>query len=271
MRMGFLWTISEASTCVSIQASSSLQDLSYIINDTFLRGWNHILSSLTKWSHLVASSYVLTSVAPKLRVVWPSHRQLLAYILQRGVLSKHLRIFQTMILAKQYGHERWISSVCHWSQTCLYLRSLQIPLQQLLYSNFKPISTYTTMPWRATNMTPCHPYLRSNHPWGSNGRLWQLLRQIKVGPVASPASWIGTFGNLNYPWDCFSHFELQSHGGLLQKWLFHFQVGWFLGFQWWIFRAVNYMFYASERIWSGITRVHHCNSARYIFVSISYW
>lgn len=203
MRMGFLWTISEASTCVSIQASSSLQDLSYIINDTFLRGWNHILSSLTKWSHLVASSYVLTSVAPKLRVVWPSHRQLLAYILQRGVLSKHLRIFQTMILAKQYGHERWISSVCHWSQTCLYLRSLQIPLQQLLYSNFKPISTYTTMPWRATNMTPCHPYLRSNHPWGSNGRLWQLLRQIKVGPVASPASWIGTFGNLNYPWDFF--------------------------------------------------------------------
>ena len=106
---------------------------------------------------------------------------------------------------------------------------------------------------------PCHPYLHSNHPWGSNGRLWQLLRRI-------PASWIGTFGNLNYPWDCFSHFELQSHVRFASKMTFPFS-SWviFVGSNGEFSGAVNYMFYASERIWSGITRVHHCISARYLY------
>ena len=138
----------------------------------------------------------------KLRVGWPNHGQLLAYILQRGVLSKHLRIFQTMILAKQYCHERWNSSVCHWSQTCLYLRFLQLPNYSSSYIQISNLS-YLYIHYNALackQHDPMSPHISVPTILGTpNGRLWQLLRPIKVGPVASPASWIEHWGISTIP------------------------------------------------------------------------
>lgn len=253
MRVGFIG----ASICVSIQASSSVQDLSYIINDTFLRGWKITSSpSLTKWSHLVASSYFLTSVAPKLRVGWPNHGQLLAYILQRGVLSKHLRIFQTMILAKQYCHERV-------KQQCLSLIS-DLSLSQISSTSFTaapifkfqtyPISTYTTMPWRASNMTPCHPISPFQPSLGpQTAGFGSSLDQSKWGPLLPQHRGLN-IGESQLSLGNFPHFELQTSWRFASnRWLFHVQVGVIFRFP-----MVNFQGCKSHVlcIWANLIRHH---------------
>lgn len=156
-----------------------------------------------------------------------------------------------MILAKQYCHERWNSSVCHWFQNCLYLRFLQ-PLQQLLYSNFKPISTFTTMPWRASNMTHVThisiPTILGGQTAGFGSSLDESQhRGLEHLGISTIPGIVFHILNSKVMEVCFKNdFSI-------------FKLGDFCWFQWWIFRGCKLHVLC---IWANLIR-HHQGTSLY--------